>query len=161
MCIVIILIISQIIAFGADFFVVYLEDMCSKTFGPGGLVVAQHAHIRFGVCVQMSFESPIIAARPGAIAADESFVALLFRRLIAGLLQFDICLVHLLLHRHLLLLPSRHLIVAGYLCALVRRVRRYIEGGGCRLLLIIEVRAAVRGAGGITIARAFLIACWR
>lgn len=155
MCIVIILIIGQIIAFGADFFVVHLEDVRGQALRPGRFIITQHAHIWFCVCVQVPFQAPIVAARPGTIATDESFVAFLLGRFISRLLRFDIALIYLLLHRHLLLIGI-HMIVAGWLWALVRCIRRYVKRGGRRLLLMIEVRAIV-GASGVAIIRAFLI----
>lgn len=67
--IVFILIFGQVIAFGANFFVVHFEHMGGQAFRTGRLVIAQHANVRFRVRIQMSFQAPIVAARPSAIAA--------------------------------------------------------------------------------------------
>lgn len=77
---VFILIFGQIIAFRAHFFVVYFEHMRGQSFRTGCLVIAQHADVGFRVRIQMPFQTPIVAARPCAIAAHETFVAFFLRR---------------------------------------------------------------------------------
>jgi len=61
----------------AHFFAVNFEYVGGQPFGPGRFVLAEHAFVRFHVCVQVPFQAPIIDARPRAERTAVPFLEVL------------------------------------------------------------------------------------
>lgn len=60
----VVLVLGHVRAPAAHAFAVHLEHVGGQPFGPGRFVLAEHALVRFHVCVQVPFQAPVVYARP-------------------------------------------------------------------------------------------------
>jgi hypothetical protein len=72
-----VLIVSEEVAFTADALIMNLVHVRGQTFRSRRLVIAQDAKIRFYVCVQMPFQTPIVYSAPGTVSTGVEFLLLL------------------------------------------------------------------------------------